>query len=231
MAVPGGGVGSAAPFGVPPAFVLLLGCETGAPVPVPADLVMIAIGAAISDGQLPLWLAVIGLELVAVAGTATLLLAARGPASTVIARFGPRMGLGRQRMERATGLLEHRGRPALAIGRATPGLRTVTVVAAAASGIPARRALPALLIGSTVFLQSHLMLGYALGPAVRAVWSQARGPAVIVGAVLAVVVLGIVLARRRGSRVAWTEGCCPVCLVATTLASPRPVPRDPGHPR
>jgi membrane protein DedA with SNARE-associated domain len=213
---------SATPYGVPLAFVLLLGCETGAPVPVPADLVMIALGAAISNGQLPLWLAVIGLELVAVVGTATLLLAARGPASALIARFGPRIGLGQQRMDRATDLLERRGRPALAIGRATPGLRTVTVVAAAASGIPARRALPALFIGSTVFLQSHLMLGYALGPAVHAVWSQARGPAVIVGAALAVVVLGIVLARRRGTGAGWTEGCCPVCLVTTTLATPRP---------
>jgi membrane protein DedA with SNARE-associated domain len=186
---------------------------------VPADLVMIAIGAAISSGQLPLWVAVISLELVALVGTASLLFAARGPASAVIARLGPRIGLGPQRLHRTAALLERRGRLALAIGRATPGLRTVTVVAAAASGIPTRRLLPGLLIGSTIFLQSHLLLGYALGPAVRAVLRRSEGPVVIAGAALVLTVLGAALARRRrGSGLTWAEGCCPACLAATRLA-------------
>src|SRR5215211_2406369 len=59
----------------------------------------------------------------------------------------------------------HRVLPALVVGRTTPGLRTVTVVAAAGCGIRVGRALSALVLGSSLFLQAHLLLGYALGPA------------------------------------------------------------------
>jgi membrane protein DedA with SNARE-associated domain len=218
MLASAGGTAPATTLGVPLAFVLLLGTESGAPVPLPADLLMLAIGAAVSGGQLPLWVAVLGLELVAVIGTATLLLAARGPARATIARLGPRVGLGAQRMDRASAMLERRGRSALAIGRATPGLRTVTVVAAAAAAIPPRRALPLLLIGSTVFLQGHFLLGYALGPAVRAVLSRTGGPLLIAAAAAVLVTLAVVLARRRrGTGTAWAEGCCPVCLAAASF--------------
>ena len=78
--------------------------------------------------------------------------------------LGPRVGLTGPRLARAAGLLERRGWPALASGRTTPGLRTVTVVAAASSGARVGRALPALVLGSSLFLQAHLLLGYALGP-------------------------------------------------------------------
>jgi len=210
--------GATTGLGLPVAFVLLLCCETGVPVPVPADILMVAIGGAVSAGTLPWWLAVLGVELVAVVGTAALLLAARGPAAVLITRLGPRVGLGPERLARATGLLERRGRPALAVGRATPGLRTVTVVAAAASAVPLRRALPVLAIGSTLFLQGHLVLGYALGPALRAVLRRAAGPALVVAAVVALCAAAVWLARRRkGGERTWAEGCCPACLAARYL--------------
>jgi membrane protein DedA with SNARE-associated domain len=122
------GIGSA---GMPGLFGLLLAMEAGVPVPVPGDVVMLLVGERVSAGALPLWLAVAALELVAVAGTATLFLLARGPARTLLARVGPRVGLTEARRARASALLERRGLPALATGRCTPGLRTVTVVAVA----------------------------------------------------------------------------------------------------
>ncbi|HEU4396674.1 MAG TPA: hypothetical protein VFU54_02405 [Actinomycetota bacterium] len=70
------GVGSA---GMPGLFGLLLAMEAGA---------------------LPLWLAVAALELVAVAGTTTLFLLARGPARTLLARGGPRVRLTESRLAR-----------------------------------------------------------------------------------------------------------------------------------
>jgi hypothetical protein len=76
------GIGSA---GMPGLFGLLLAMEAGVPVPVPGDIVMLLVGERVSAGALPLWLAVAALELVAVAGTATLFLLARGPARTLLA--------------------------------------------------------------------------------------------------------------------------------------------------
>jgi len=128
-----------------------------------------------------------------------------------VRRFGPRLGLTGPRLDRATELLERRGWPALATGRTTPGLRTVTVVAAASSGIRAGRALPALVLGSSVFLQAHLALGYALGPAAREVLEQARLPVLVAAAALAVVAI-LLLVRRTPTTRVLAEGACPACL-------------------
>jgi membrane protein DedA with SNARE-associated domain len=187
--------------GVPGLLGLLLAMEAGVPIPVPSDLVMLLLGERVSAGALPLWLAAAALELVALAGTAALFLAARGPGQALLSRFGPRLGLTGPRLDlirSRLGLtdparggarsLVHRVVPGLAVGRTTPGLRTVTVVAAASSGIRVGRALPALVLGSSVFLQAHLLLGYALGPAARELLERARLPVLVAAAVALAVV-------------------------------------------
>jgi membrane protein DedA with SNARE-associated domain len=207
--------------GVPVAVLLLLGCESGLPVPVPADLIMLAIGAAVSAGTLPWWVAVVLLEAVAVVGTTALLVAARGPGAAVLDRLGRRVGLTPTRMARVSGWIERRGVVALAVGRAVPGLRTVTVITAGSVGVPYRRALPALLAGSTVFLQGHLLLGLALGEAlgnvIRAVLGSWSGRLVLPALAAAVAVFALAVRRRRRrwagtTPQGWSEGICPACL-------------------
>ena len=168
------------------ALVLLLPMEAGVPIPLPADLVMFTVGERVAAGKFPLWLAVTSFEVIVVLGTTALFVACRGPAQRIIARFGPRLGLTEARLRRAAAFAETRGRPGLALGRGTPGLRTLTVIAAAVSGLNGRRALPALIIGSSVFLQLHLVLGLLLGPLADRAFDQAKGPALIGLAVLAV---------------------------------------------
>jgi membrane protein DedA with SNARE-associated domain len=203
---------------------LLLAMEAGVPIPVPSDLVMLLLGERVSAGALPLWAAAAALEAVAAAGTAALFLAARGPARALLARAGPRLGLTGPRLRSASELLERRGWLALTTGRTTPGLRTVTVVAAASSGMRAGRALPALVLGSSLFLQAHLALGYAAGPAARELLDQARLP-VLLAAAVALLAVAVLLVRRRSraGRVL-AEGACPVCLTLGALgAGERPV--------
>jgi membrane protein DedA with SNARE-associated domain len=218
------GAGSGA--GVPGLLGLLVAMEAGVPIPVPSDLVMLLLGERVSAGALPLWLAAVALELVALAGTGALFLAARGPGRALLGRVGPRLGLTAPRLARATELLERRGWPALATGRTTPGLRTVTVVAAASSGIRAGRALPALVLGSSVFLQAHLLLGYLLGPAARELLEQARLPVLAVVAVALLAAVVLLVRRRRGVTPMLAEGTCPACVTAGLLADrAHPVPR------
>jgi membrane-associated protein len=218
------GAGLAGGIGAAAGIALLLVMEAGVPIPVPADLVMLAVGARAGAGGIPLAVAVLAFEAVAIVGTTALFLAARGPGHATIRRAGPRVGLTAARLARATGLIERRGRPALAAGRATPGLRTLTVIAAGASGLSARRALPALIAGSSVFLQLHLLLGYFLGSASVHVLHAATGPAL---AVLAVIVAGGIVFwfARRGKRQAaagFAEAACPACLAVAFLAEQRP---------
>jgi hypothetical protein len=103
----------------------------------------------------------------------------------------------------------------------------VTVVAAASSGIQVGRALPALVLGSSVFLQAHLLLGYALGPAARELLERARLPVLVAAAVAPDVVVVLLLLRGhrgRATRVL-AEGACPVCLAAGLLGGAgRPAP-------
>lgn len=213
-------------IGVAVGLALMVPMEAGVPIPVPSDLVMLAVGARVGAGDLPLWVAVLAFEVIALIGTTTLFLMARGPGHALLARAGPRLGLTTARLERAAGLIERRGRAALVIGRATPGLRTLTVIAAGSSGISPRRAVPALVAGSSVFLQLHLFLGYFLGSAAVHVLHAATGPAIAVAAVAVLAGIGFWLARRgrRFGGAAVTEAVCPACLALAFLAErPREV--------
>ncbi len=212
--------GSVAGLSGPLALVLLLPMEAGVPIPLPGDLVMFTVGERVAAGTFPLWLAVAGLEVIAVLGTTALFLACRGPAQKIITRFGPRLGLTAARLGRAAAFAETRGRAGLALGRGTPGLRTITVVAAAVSGLHGRRALPALIVGSSVFLQLHLVLGLLLGPLADRAFNQAKGPALAAAAVLIAGALVFWMVRRRrraAARGAWMEAACPACVGLSLL--------------
>jgi membrane-associated protein len=202
-------------LGAPLALALLVPMEAGIPIPLPADLVMLLVGEQAAAGKIPLWLAVVALEAIAIVGTTALFLLARGPGHAMVERVGPRLGLTRKRLDRVLAVIERRGPPALAIGRGTPGLRTVTTVAAGGSGLGSRRALPALVLGSSVFLQLHLVLGYLLGPAARDAIDQAKGPAIAVIVLLVIGAAVFWLRRRRtpaAAGEAWAEASCPACL-------------------
>jgi hypothetical protein len=91
------------------ALALLVPMEAGVPIPLPADLVMFGVGERVAAGAFPLWLAVVGFEVVAIVGTTALFAACRGPAHRVIARFGPRLGLTQARVGRMAAYVEARG--------------------------------------------------------------------------------------------------------------------------
>jgi membrane protein DedA with SNARE-associated domain len=201
-------------FGVAAAIGLLFLTESGVPVLVPADLLMLLVGERASAGDVSLAVAVSALEVVALVGSAALFLFARGPGRLVVTRLGARVGLTNARIGRLRARLQDRGGLALLIGRATPGLRTVTVLAASSSGLSLRRALLPLFLGSSLFLQAHLALGYAFGESARGAL-KAVGPAVLVLVVLAAAVMLVLwLRRRRGGAAAqaWGEAACPACL-------------------
>jgi membrane protein DedA with SNARE-associated domain len=206
-------------LGIPAALALLVPMEAGIPIPIPADILILFVGERAAAGSIPLWLAVLGIEGVAIIGTTALFLACRGAGHALVARFGARVGLTDQRLARFTGVVERRGSPALALGRGTPGLRTLTVIAAGGSGLSARRALVPLVIGSSAFLQLHLLLGYFLGPPARDLVEAATIPAIL-GAVillLGAAVFWFVRRGRRGGEAAWAEAACPACLVLGAL--------------
>jgi membrane protein DedA with SNARE-associated domain len=199
------------------AFGVLFLTETGVPIPVPGDLVMLLIGERTSAGGMGLVPAMLLLEVVTLIGTSLLFVSVRGPLRAAIKRFGPRVGITQERLHGVAHLL---ARPTtVAAGRMTPGARTLTVIGAAGAPIPWTRTLPPLLIGSTIFVQAHLLLGYTIGPVARRFIHAATGPMLIVLAVLLVLSI-VVWVRKRGSRgaiEAFSEASCPACLAVASL--------------
>ena len=209
-----------AALGLPAVTGLLIAMESGVPIPIPTDLVLLVLGERTQAGRFPLLLVALALELVAAVGTSALFYLVRGPGRPLLARVGPRLGLTAERLAKASAFLDRKGRPALLVGRATPGLRTVTVAAAATSTVAPARALPPLIAGASVFVQLHLLLGYLFGPVARAAVEKATSPAVVV--LVALALAGVVFwLRRRGTRAgaqAAAEACCPACLALGVLA-------------
>jgi membrane protein DedA with SNARE-associated domain len=227
---------------------LLVLTECGVPLPVPADLLMLLVGQQAAAGTLPLPVAAAALLVVAAVGTSAGFVLARGPGRAVLARLGPRLGLGPERIDRATDLVVRRGRGMLTLGRATPGLRTLTLVAAA-SAVPAGVALPLLVLGSAIFLEAHLVLGYLLGAAATRLVAAAAPVLVGVVVLLALAALARALLRRRAESrrasddaaadsrwsraAAWSEAACPACLAITAAlpaADRRPLRRGSAGP-
>lgn len=222
-----GPIAAATGVGAPVALGLLIPMEAGVPIPIPSDLVALAVGERVSAGAFPLWLAVVGLEVVATVGTSVLFFVSRGAGRALVARIGPRVGLDQSRIERGGFFLERRGRPSLVAGRAIPGLRTLTVVAAGAAGLSTRRALPALILGSSMFLQLHLVIGLLFGPLARRAYDAAKGPTLAVGITLVLVAIVFWRKKRGGHGVAgsWSEAACPACL-GLSLLGERPMRSD-----
>lgn len=82
-----------------------------------------------------------------------------------------------------------------------------------AGALPLWLAALALVLGSSLFLQAHLVLGYALGPAARELLEQARLPVLAIAAIVLAATATLLLRRRRPrvTRVL-AEGACPACL-------------------
>lgn len=123
------------------AVAIVLAAESGVPLPLPVDLVLLALGERAGAGEIPLWVVMSWLELVVVIGTITLFLLARRIGQGFLDRLQSRRPSLAPRIDRVRSALAQRGNLALVVGRATPGLRTMTVLAAGLSGMRMRAAL------------------------------------------------------------------------------------------
>ena len=222
---------SGAAAGLPAVFGGILLVEAGVPLPVPADLLVIVAGERAAAGAVPLWLCAALLEVAALLGTVALFAAARGPARAMVERGARRVGVSTARLDGVVARLERGVGAPLVLGRLTPGLRTLTVCAAAFSRRRALSALTLLVIGSTVFLQAHLLLGYALGPVADSLLARARMAVLVVALVLlaGAAAAWLWLRGRRAAERGFAEAACPACLLLA-VASRGELPREDPAP-
>lgn len=201
--------------------------SAGVPLPIPSDVILLAVAAGSANNDFVLWQAFVALLAAMVVGGLVQFGLARGPARRFVYRYGRYAGLPANRLDAAGAVLKRRGPVAIGITILTPGVRAVAVAGCGVAGVALRAFFPGLLFGSAAFLGLHFFLGYAglalLRGLAGAVSLPLVGGAAAVLLVAAAVLWWLIRRRqlpqeRRGQLVAetfvaWHEAACPACLI------------------
>ena len=210
-------------YGVLAACLIMLVKAIGIPIPIPGDVILLATAARAAEGKVLLWLAFVALLVALTLGGTLQFLLARGPARRLVVRYGQRVGLSEERLDRVAARMRQGGLFGIGLAVLTPGVRTAVVPACGITRIPLRIFLPGLAVGSAIDLGLHFAIGFA-GSSLLATIVQ-PSPILVVGA-LAILGLAawLLIARRRhvstaAAANAWAQATCPVCLALGSVAS------------
>ena len=187
--------------GVLAGFVVILIEETGVPVPVPGDFLMMGIGIHAREGRVELWQALLVMELATLIGATILYFVSVRAGRELVFRYGRFIHLTPARLERAERWLTRHGAAAIVAGRLTPGLRMATVIASGVFRVPLWRFLPSLALGAFLYILAYTLLGYFIGPPVLRALEGVHLPLGLLGSLMPLVVLVVWVVRaRRGLR-------------------------------
>jgi membrane protein DedA with SNARE-associated domain len=216
-------------------FGLVLACAVlamkagGVPIPIPGDVILLAVAARAAEGRYALGVAFAALLAAILIGGFGEFALARGPGRGAIYRFGRLLRLTPSRLDAAAAAVQRRGTLSLAAAIFTPGVRVVTIAACGLAALPLRTFLPGLVLGSSADLALHFAIGYLGWPVVAGLWERVPAPLLAVVALLLVGLLAWVLIRRRQRPAAplgeitaealrgWHQATCPACLAVGAL--------------
>jgi membrane protein DedA with SNARE-associated domain len=215
-------------YGLAAACAIMLVKAVGIPIPIPGDVILLAMAARAAEGKVLLWLAFASLLVVIVAGGTVQYWLARGPARRFVLRFGRRLGLTVERLERVAQHVRRGGLIGIGVAVLTPGVRSAAIPGCGLAGIPPRLFVSGLALGSAVDLALHFALGFAGAGVLATMVSASPVAVVIVLAGLGLLAWLVVARRRKASRDlalnAWAQATCPVCLVLGSVAALDAVP-------
>jgi membrane protein DedA with SNARE-associated domain len=217
-------------YGVAAACAIMLVKAAGVPVPIPGDVILLATAARAAEGKVSLWFAFVVLLAALLLGGALQFYLARGPGRRVVVKYGQRIGLTEQRLERVARSVRRGGLLGIAVAVLTPGVRSAVVPASGLTGIAWRLFLPGLALGSAIDLGLHFAIGYASSSLLTTI---AQLSPLLIIAVLAALGLAawLIIARRRHASAtvavnAWAQATCPVCLLLGSVANEAFNPRQ-----
>lgn len=201
--------------------------ETGVPLPVPGDLVIIGAGATLA-GDLPGAGLVLAIILVAgfLGASIQFLLfntALRRPLTAALRR----LGVGEERLEGLSQRFRSGGAGSVALARMTPGVRVAVIPAAALAALPYFVFLAGIIAGNGVFVSAHFGIGFLFGAYAKDFMERYGGVAIVVVVVIVVLAVAgwlIIRARRRAaaqtdSYECWADCSCPACVAILSTTS------------
>ena len=222
-------------YGLAAIFIIMITKSIGVPIPIPADVVILATAVRAAQGKLVLWQAFLAILLALVIGGLIQFALVRGPGRGLLYRVGRYIGLTPARLDAAAVKVKKGGILGIAIAILVPGVRSAAIAASGLADFPLRTFTPGLILGSTLFITFHFFLGYLGGSLLAVIGHALPSPAVIIVVLIllvAVYALWVVAVRRQkaarreleGSTLeVWHEGICPVCLALYTANQLRPL--------
>lgn len=241
-------------YGLLALFLLVFVKAVGVPIPVPADLIVIAAATGSAGGKLVPWQA-FGVILVAMIGGAIIQFAlARGPGRQVLYRFGPVIGLTPQRLDLAFQRVENVGIGGIAVAVVTPGIRTAAIPACGLTTISVRIYVIGLTLGTSVYVAFQFFVAYGLLKLGLRFWNVGGHLPFLLLAGAATAALALLVVRHRTRHLTGLHGSivdedqslrsnrCPLCWLTVgadrlaggqrrrkSLASVRSDRRSPGE--
>jgi len=222
-------------YGLLAIFIIMFTKSVGVPIPIPADVIILATAVRAAAGKFVVWQAFLVILLAVVLGGLIQFWLVRGPGRSLLYRFGRYIGLTSARLDAASAKVKKGGVIGLSVAILVPGVRAAAVAASGLADFRLRTFVPGLVLGSTLFLALHFFLGY-LGGSLLPVIGHVLPPASVITLVLVLLVVVYILwavavhrqkvARRELENAAslevWHEGICPVCLALYTANQLRP---------
>jgi membrane protein DedA with SNARE-associated domain len=223
-------------YGLLAIFIIMFTKSVGVPIPIPADVIILATAARAAEGKFVLWQAFLVVLLAVIVGGLIQFWLVRGPGRSLLYRFGRYIGLTSARLDAAAVKVKKGGILGLSVAILVPGVRGAAIAASGLADFRLRTFVPGLVLGSTVFLTLHFFLGY-LGGSLLLVIGHVLPPVPVIILVLVLLVVAYILwvvavhrqkaARRELENAAslevWHEGICPVCLALYTANQLRPL--------
>jgi membrane protein DedA with SNARE-associated domain len=166
-------------------------------LPIPADLLVVMVGAEARESGMPLLPAWILLAAATTIGASLLYTFTRWVGPQDIVHYGNYIGLTPARLESATAQLQNRGQRAILVARLVPGLRLAIVVVCGILDIRPRVFVPSVAVGALAYVAGCLALGYLFGSAVIDLLGQLVFPLGLLEPVIGTTVLLIWLRRAR----------------------------------
>jgi membrane protein DedA with SNARE-associated domain len=210
-------------YGVAAACAVMLIKAAGVPIPIPGDVILLATAARAAEGKVLLWVAFGALLVALVAGGVVQFLLARGPARRLVGRYGHRLGLTEDRLDRVAASVKRGGLLGIGLGVLTPGVRSAVIPACGLTRIPLGIFLPGLALGSAIDLGLHFAIGYA-GSGLLATLVGPLPLAIVAALAVGGLAVWLIIARRRRASTAvalnaWAQATCPACLLLGSVAS------------
>src|SRR5229473_3220531 len=150
-------------YGLLAIFIIMFTKSVGVPIPIPADVIILATAVRAAQGKLILWQAFLAILLALVLGGIIQFVLVRGPGRSLLYRFGRYIGLTSTRLDAASAKIKKGGIPGLSVAILVPGVRSAAIAASGLSNFPLRTFVPGIVLGSALFLCVHFFLGFLGG--------------------------------------------------------------------